>query len=186
MVADTRWLPVVRCACIIQRSANFCKHLVGAGASAAAGHHGVVERLLIAGVVIVVAVLIALVIDRRTPDAPTAPRWAVPTQLDRADFAGAGQPWLVAVFTSETCDACAGTAAKASVLASDDVAVDEVAVGVRPQVHRRYAIDAVPTVVVADAEGVVRASFVGPPTATDLWAAVAELRDPGAEETARG
>jgi hypothetical protein len=32
---------------------------------------------------------------------------------------------------------------------------------------------------VADAEGAVRASFVGPATATDLWAAVAELRDPG-------
>jgi hypothetical protein len=138
-----------------------------------------VERLLIAGVVIAVAVVIAIVIDRRAPDAPTAPRWAVPTQLDRADFAGPSQPWLVAVFTSETCDACAGAAAKAAVLASEDVAVDEVAVGARPEVHRRYAIDAVPTVVVADAEGVVRASFVGPPTATDLWAAVAELRDPG-------
>ena len=136
------------------------------------------ERLLIAGAVILVAVVVALVLERRKPDAPTGPRWAVPTQLDRADFAGAGQPWLVAVFTSETCDACAGTAAKAAVLASDDVAVDEVEVRARPDVHRRYAIDAVPTVVVADREGVVRASFVGPPTATDLWAAVAGLRDP--------
>lgn len=136
------------------------------------------ERLLIAGAVILVAVVVALVLERRKPDAPTAPRWAVPTQLDRADFAGRDQPWLVAVFTSGTCDACAGTAAKAAVLASDDVAVDEVEVGARPDVHRRYAIDAVPTVVVADREGVVRASFVGPPTATDLWAAVAELRDP--------
>ena len=143
------------------------------------------ERLLIAGVVIVLAVVIALVIDRRRPDAPTAPRWAVPTQLDRADFAGAAQPWLVAVFTSETCDACAGTASKAAVLASDDVAVDEVPFGARPEVHRRYAVDAVPTVVVADAEGVVRASFVGPPTATDLWAAVAELRDPAGGPTER-
>ena len=136
------------------------------------------ERLLIAGAVILVAVVVALVLERRKPDAPTGPRWAVPTQLDRADFAGAGQPWLVAVFTSETCDACAGTAAKAAALAADDVAVDEVEVRARPDVHRRYAIDAVPTVVVADREGVVRASFVGPPTATDLWAAVAGLRDP--------
>ena len=31
----------------------------------------------------------------------------------------------------------------------------------------------------ADAEGVVRASFVGPPSATDLWAAVAQVRDSG-------
>ena len=33
--------------------------------------------------------------------------------------------------------------------------------------------------VVAGRDGVVRASFVGPPTATDLWAAVAEARYPG-------
>ena len=134
---------------------------------------------MIAGAVIVVAVVVAVVLDRRRPDAPTVPRWAVPTQLDRTDFARPGAPWLVAVFTSSTCDACAGTAAKAAVLACDDVAVDEVELGSRPTLHRRYAIDAVPMVVVADAEGVVRAHFVGPPTATDLWAAVAELREPG-------
>jgi hypothetical protein len=33
-------------------------------------------------------------------------------------------------------------------------------------------------VLVADAAGVVRASFVGPPSAADLWAAVAALREP--------
>jgi len=138
-----------------------------------------VERLLVAGVVIAIAIAIALVLDRRRPDAPTAPRWAVPTQLDRADFARPEAHWLVAVFTSATCDACAGTASKAAVLACEEVAVDEVEVKGRADIHRRYAIDAVPMVVVADAEGVVRASFVGPPTATDLWAAVAELREPG-------
>ena len=36
-----------------------------------------------------------------------------------------------------------------------------------------------PLVVVADARGVVGASFIGPATATDLWAAVAEVRQPG-------
>ena len=45
--------------------------------------------------------------------------------------------------------------------------------------HRRYELAAIPTTVVADADGVVRRAFVGAFTATDLWAAVAELRDPG-------
>lgn len=143
------------------------------------------ERLIIAGIVIVFAVVVAVLVDRRRPDAPTAPRWAVPTQLDRSDFAQPDAPWLVAVFTSATCDACAGTASKAAVLASEEVAVDEVEAKARAEVHRRYAIDAVPMVVVADAEGVVRASFVGPPTATDLWAAVAGLREPGPETLPR-
>ena len=33
-----------------------------------------------------------------------------------------------------------------------------------------------PTLVIADDEGVVRGSYVGPVTATELWAKVAEIR----------
>jgi len=36
----------------------------------------------------------------------------------------------------------------------------------------------VPLVLIVDAEGVVRRDFLGPVTATDLWAAVAEVRNP--------
>ncbi|MGZ7011302.1 MAG: hypothetical protein ACXVI2_14495, partial [Ilumatobacteraceae bacterium] len=45
--------------------------------------------------------------------------------------------------------------------------------------HRKYHIDAVPILLLADRQGVVRANFFGPMTATDLWAAVAEARHPG-------
>jgi hypothetical protein len=138
-----------------------------------------VERLIVAVVVVLVAVVVAVILERRRPDAPTQPTWAIPAQLDRADFARPEAPWLVAVFTSATCDTCRGTFEKAKVLASDDVAVEEVEVTARPDLHRRYGIDAVPTLVVTGADGAVRASFVGPPTATDLWAAVAEVREPG-------
>lgn len=138
------------------------------------------ERLLIALVLVAGAVVVALVLQRRRPDAPTrAAGWAVPQQLDRADFAEPTTPWLVAVFTSATCDACAATVTKAQALRSPSVAVQEVELGAEADLHRRYAIDAVPLLVLADAEGVVRASFVGPPSATDLWSAVAEVRDSG-------
>lgn len=63
--------------------------------------------------------------------------------------------------------------------ASADVAVQDVEVAAKGDLHRRYGIEAVQTIVVADAESVVRASFVGPPSATGLWAAVAEVRQPG-------
>jgi hypothetical protein len=136
--------------------------------------------LLVGVLVVVVAVAVAGVLSRRRRvEAPTQPRWTVPAQLDRADFARPEAPWLVALFSSATCDACEKVRAMAAVLASDAVAVDDVEVKARADVHARYRIDAVPLVVVADAEGVVRASFVGPPSATDLWAAVAEARDPG-------
>lgn len=137
------------------------------------------ERLVIAGAIVVVAVVVAMVLQRRRPDAPTQPHWTVPAQLDRQDFVRPDAPWLVAVFTSATCSTCAEVFDKATLVASDAVAVDHVEVGARPDEHRRYGIDAVPTLVIADAMGVVRASFVGPVTAADLWAAVAEARDAG-------
>ncbi len=136
-------------------------------------------RFVLVAVVVALAVVLALVLERRRPEAPTQAPWAVPAQLDRSDFGRPGAPWLVAVFTSATCDSCVKAMEKARVLDSDQVAVEEVEVGARPDVHRRYHVNAVPTIVVADEEGVVRASFVGPPTATDLWAAVAEARQPG-------
>ena len=136
-----------------------------------------VERFLLAAVVVAVAVVIAVIMERRRPEAPTQGNWAVPAQLDRADFARPDAPWLVAVFTSATCDSCAQAVDRAKVLASAEVAVDEAEVKARPDLHRRYHIDAVPIIVVADREGVVRTSFTGPPSATDLWAAVAGVRD---------
>ncbi|CAA9272204.1 MAG: hypothetical protein AVDCRST_MAG10-3350 [uncultured Acidimicrobiales bacterium] len=135
------------------------------------------ERFLLAAAVVVVAVIVAVLLERRRPEAPTQGSWTVPAQLDRADFARPDAPWLVAVFTSATCDSCAQAVERAKVLASGAVAVDEAEVKARPDLHRRYHIDAVPIVVVADAEGVVRSSFTGPPSATDLWAAVAAVRE---------
>jgi hypothetical protein len=136
-----------------------------------------VERLVIAVLLIALAMAVAVVLERRRPDAPTQARWAVPSQLDRDDFTRPDAAWLVAVFTSATCDSCAQVVAKAGPLESPEVALQEVEFAARGDLHRRYGIDAVPCIVVADAEGVVRASHVGPATATDLWATLAEVRD---------
>jgi len=117
-----------------------------------------------------------MIVKRRRPEAPTQSRFSAPSQLDRDDFDEPGTPWLVAVFTSATCDSCAMAREKAAVLASPDVVVQEVEVSTRKDLHDRYGVDAVPMIVLADAEGVVQRSFIGPPSATDLWAAVAEAR----------
>lgn len=138
------------------------------------------DRLIVALVIVAVVAVVALIARRRrVPDAPTQRRFSAPEQLDRNDFARPDAPWLVAVFSSATCDVCAQVAAKANVLECDDVAVVEVEYSANRALHERYSIDAVPTVVVADAQGVAAATFLGPMTATDLWAAVAEAREPG-------
>ncbi len=81
------------------------------------------------------------------------------------------------MFTSATCSSCADVQAKVEVLRSDDVAVDVIEYQSRRDLHHRYRIDSVPLVVIADDAGVVREHFLGPVTATDLWAAMARLRD---------
>jgi hypothetical protein len=58
--------------------------------------------------------------------------------------------------------------------------VVDVEFGAMAALHRKYDIQAVPIVAIADGEGVVHRGFVGPVTATDLWAAVADARHPGA------
>lgn len=135
-------------------------------------------QIVVAAVVLVAALVVGAVLRRRrVTDAPTQPVFAAPAQIDRADF-GTAAPWLVAVFSSASCAACADVVAKAQVLASDEVSVVVVEYPAATHLHRKYNIDAVPIVVLADRVGVVRASFVGPVTATDLWAAVAAARDP--------
>lgn len=147
----------------------------------------VVEQLLIAVAVIVGAVVISQIVRRRRPsDPPTQVQRTIPTQLDRRDFAAAETEWLVAVFTSASCSTCANVADKATVLASDAVAVEVIEFGARRDLHERYGIDAVPCLVLAGSDGAVAAGFLGPVTATDLWAAVADARDPGSVRPADG
>ncbi|HEX2786139.1 MAG TPA: hypothetical protein VHN36_21375 [Ilumatobacteraceae bacterium] len=131
------------------------------------------------GVLFAALVVGAVLRRRRTVDAPTQPLFSAPAQIDRADFEAGNAPWLVAVFSSASCTTCNDVVSKARVLSCEAVAVIDVEYSASPALHRKYHIDAVPIVVVADSMGVVRASFVGPMSATDLWAAVAEARDPG-------
>ncbi len=137
------------------------------------------ERILIAIALVAVTSAVALVLGRRRPQAPTQERVPIPSQLDRADFPGADQPWLLVVWTSTTCDSCARATAKARLLESPQVAYVEVPWQERRDLHARYGIDDVPMILLADPEGVVQVSFVGTPNFTDLVGAVAEAREPG-------
>jgi hypothetical protein len=136
-------------------------------------------RALIAAAIAVVAIGVAALIRRRKPDGPPVDAFPTPRQLRRDDFPRPDAPWLVALFSSTTCGSCPDLAAKIAPLDSSEVTVVEVTYQDQRDLHDRYRISAVPMVAVADHEGVVKAAFVGPTSATDIWAAVAELRAPG-------
>lgn len=133
--------------------------------------------LLTAVVVGLAAVAVALVLRRRAvrPLEPAA-NWHVPTTLQRRDFERPEAPWLVVAFTSATCHTCAATWERTRMLESAEVAVQQVEAKADRELHERYRVDAVPLVVVADADGGVQAHFLGPVAAADLWGALAELR----------
>jgi len=140
----------------------------------------VIVRLAIALVVLAVVGIVAWRLRRSRPAPPPRDPYPVPRQLDRADFARPDAPWLVAYFSSETCASCQGLGPKVLVLEGPQVATCDVSFEAARDLHDRYDIAAIPMILVTDAEGVVRRAFVGSTTATDLWAAVAEVRAPGA------
>ncbi len=135
------------------------------------------NRVLIAVGLAFLAAVAAAYLSRRNRNAPAeSTTWSVPAQLERRDFVRPDAPWLVALFSSATCEVCASVWERAQIVDSGEVAVQNVEAKADKRLHERYRIDAVPLLVIVDAEGVVRKHFLGPVSAADLWGALAELR----------
>ncbi len=138
-----------------------------------------IGRLAIAVGILLVVLAVAWWLRRQRPDGPPTGPYPVPRQLDRADFPRPGAAWLVAYFSSTTCASCQGLGPKVAVLESAAVATCELDFVARRDVHERYDISAIPMILLADSVGVVQRAFVGATSAADLWAALAEAREPG-------
>jgi thioredoxin-related protein len=136
-----------------------------------------VIRLFIVVAIILIAVLANRLLRNRLSVAPTQAGPEMPTQIDRTDFAHPASEWLVLAFTSATCTTCADIERKARVLESQSVAVDVCEFTAQRELHKKYEIDAVPTLLIVDRDGVVQKGFLGPASATDIWAALARVRD---------
>lgn len=139
----------------------------------AAGQTERVEVVVAVAIVLVGVALAALVRKRDANQMARGSGWNVPAQLERTDFVDPRAERLIVVFSSETCDACARTWQKVTELAGPGVAIEDVTYQQRRELHDRYGINAVPTLVIADAQGVVQASFVGPPSDEELIEALA-------------
>src|SRR3546814_19880734 len=111
------------------------------------------ELVLIAVALAGVAIGIAWALQRgQKPEAPVRTGYAIPAQLDRADLARPAVPWLVVVFTSATCDACASVWDTDRPLVSDAMAVQAVEYVTDRELHDRYSLEAVPTTLIVAPE----------------------------------
>ena len=119
--------------------------------------------LVIVIVVVIAAGAIAFVVNGRTPDAPSTPQFAAPQQLDRGDFDQPHTPWLLALFSSETCLSCHDARDVLADVTFSSVVVQDLPVESQKATHVRYGVDAVPIVTLADSDGVVRWSWLGAP-----------------------
>lgn len=137
------------------------------------------ERVLLAAALIAVAALVAVLIQRRQPSPEAAPSFAVPERVDRGELAGSDRPWLLAVFTSHTCSTCEEVVGELEPLAGPDVAFVEIEVGAARALHERYAIGAVPLLLIVDAHGNVRRHAFGLITRREVETLLDALRQEG-------
>ncbi len=119
-------------------------------------------QLIVLFVLTAAAVAVALLLQRRRPEPPSAPSYRAPRQVDRADFDVAPDLAMIAVFTSATCGSCASVWQAVSGLAGAGLGIQQIEIQTTPDLHRRYKIDGVPTTIFVNAEGVVEDSFFGP------------------------
>lgn len=133
-------------------------------------------RLGIAAVLVAIAAIVAYALEvrRRRTRHPLRVGTEL-TSVQRADFARPDAPWLALLFTSRECAGCEPMRARLAPLASDRVAVDVCEFHDQRALHARYAVDSVPYLVVVDADGVVRTSFVGTVPAEELWTRIHAL-----------
>ncbi len=137
-------------------------------------------------ILVTAAATIALVVNRRGPDVPTSPSFGVPQQLDRDDFATPEVEWLFALFSSQTCLACIDARLVLQAVDSSSAQVHEIEVESNRALHDKYSIDAVPTIVLADHEGVVQWSYLGAPDAETIADLLVDIgaAPPNPDETA--
>ena len=133
------------------------------------------ERLLIAVLLVVAAIAVASLAQRRRSASATAvPRSELPAAVDLAAVGLPSRPAVV-VFTEETCRTCAAALAVVKGPAGAGLPVAEVPFGAERELHRQHGIDTVPTTVVTDANGEVIDGWVGSVDLSELAAALAQI-----------
>ena len=128
---------------------------------------------MIAAVLVGIAVVVALALERRrTASATMVSRSQLPAAVDLAAVGLDAGPAIV-VFSEQTCRTCASALGVVRGPAGAGLPVAEVPFGTRRDIHRELAIDTVPTTVVVCADGNVVDGWIGRVDLAELALALA-------------
>ncbi len=136
------------------------------------------EAIVILVVLVLVGVLVSLIASRRGSQAPTAPSYSAPSQVDPEDFSTGDSIANVVMFGSQSCQGCADMAAAIEELAASDTSVVQMFVmnEKRPELFEKYNVDGIPSTLVITDEGIVSDSFFGVTTSERLSEAFTKLQ----------
>ncbi len=101
--------------------------------------------------------------NRRKPDSPTVPKFVLPFQLDRNDFESSESEWLLVLFSSETCNSCLTVLEQISSLTIFNLHIQNVEFPSGKDLHKKYSVESVPSLLLSNEKGVVEWSFAGTP-----------------------
>jgi thioredoxin-related protein len=100
----------------------------------------------------------------------------MPYQLDRGDFDDPNGEWIFALFTSNTCDACELVISQVSKISLPNLVIQIIDFADNKALHQKYEIHSVPSLILADHQGVVQWSFAGVPPDIALSEALTNLK----------
>jgi thioredoxin-like negative regulator of GroEL len=129
-------------------------------------------RLAILLCLTVLAIIVAVALQRRRSEPPSSPSYRAVSEIDRSEFAHPEEPILVVMFGSTTCDTCPIVW---ETIESIGAPAERVDVQADPKRHQRYRIDGVPTTVIADSAGVVARTFFGPLSKAQIEEALRQM-----------
>jgi len=101
-------------------------------------------------------------------------RNALPTRIPASEVGLEVGPAVI-VFTESSCDSCQTAVRLVRGPAGAGIRVADIEYGAEPELHKKFAIDTVPTTLVVDSEGNVLAGWTGRVDLSQFTTALAEL-----------
>jgi thioredoxin-like negative regulator of GroEL len=101
-------------------------------------------------------------------------RNALPTRIPATEVGLEAGPAVI-VFTESSCDSCQTAVRLVRGPAGAGIRVADIEYGAEPELHKKFAIDTVPTTLVVDSEGNVLAGWTGRVDLSQFTTALAEL-----------